>query len=175
MKRIITLICFLVIGTTAFAQQDSYSKDVKRCIKSNGTIVYYQGVVDQMFSMLENQFESKKVPADVWAELKDEKAESIDDLSSMIVSAYRAHFTHKDVQNMNALYQTNAGKNMFKPKALSEGDKIILKEFYQSDTGQKIVSSQDSMNASMTDVSTVWSSNLYKNVIAKLSKKGFDL
>jgi hypothetical protein len=91
------------------------------------------------------------------------------------VSAYKAHFTHQDVKNMNALYKTKAGKNMFKPEALTEGDKIILKEFYQSDTGQKIVSSQDSMNASMSDISVMWSGDLYKKMIAKLSEKGYDI
>ncbi len=175
MKKIIAIVCFLAIGTVSFAQADQYSKDVKTCIKSNGTITYYEGVIDQMFSMLEEQFASQNVPDSVWTELKMVKSSSMDELSQMIVSAYRAHFTHEDVKNMNALYKTKAGKNMFKPEALSEGDKIVLKEFYQSDTGQKIVSSQDSMNASMSDISVMWSGDLYKNMIAKLSAKGFDL
>ena len=175
MKKIITLICFLVLGTTSFAQVDAYSEDVKKCIKSNSTLSYYENVVDQMFTMLEQQFESQEVPEIVWTELKSVKPESMKELAQMIVSAYRAHFTHQDVKNMNKLYSSKAGQNMFKPEALSEGDKIILKEFYQSDTGQKIVSSQDSMNASMSDISVMWSGDLYKSVIAKLSEKGYDL
>ncbi|RAJ13395.1 DUF2059 domain-containing protein [Olleya aquimaris] len=175
MKKIFTLICFLAIGTLSFAQVDAYSEDVKKCIKSNGTLAYYEDVIDQMFSMLEQQFASQEVPADVWTELKKVKPESMDELAQMIVSAYRAHFTHQDVKNMNALYATKAGQNMFKPEALSEGDKIILKEFYQSETGQKIVSSQDSMNASMSDISIMWSGDLYKSMIAKLSEKGYTI
>ncbi|WP_397363416.1 DUF2059 domain-containing protein [Olleya sp. R77988] len=175
MKKIIALVCFLAIGTVSFAQVDQYSEDVKKCIKSNGTIAYYEGVVDQMFTMLEEQFASQEVPTEVWTELKAEKPASLDELAQMIVSAYRGHFTHEDVKNMNKLYATKAGKNMFKPENLTEGDKIILKEFYQSETGQKIVSSQDSMNASMSDISIMWSGDLYKSMIAKLSEKGFDI
>ncbi|MGB2685158.1 MAG: DUF2059 domain-containing protein [Olleya sp.] len=175
MKKIIALVCFLAIGTVSIAQNDQYSKDVKTCIQSNGTITYYEGVIDQMFTMLEEQFKSQDVPAAVWKDLKKVKPDAMDDLAVMIVSAYKAHFTHDDVKNMNALYKTKAGKNMFKPEALTEGDKIILKEFYQSDTGQKIVSSQDSMNASMSDISVMWSGDLYKSMIAKLSEKGYDI
>jgi len=175
MKKIIALICLLTIGTVGFAQVDQYSEDVKTCIKSNGTMTYYEGVVDQMFIMLEEQFTSQEVPVAVWTELKNEKSDAMGELAQMVVSAYRAHFTHEDVKNMNALYTTKAGENMFKPEELTEGDKIILTEFYKSDTGQKIVSSQDSMNASMGDISVLWSGDLYKSMIAKLSEKGFDL
>ncbi|WP_054851757.1 DUF2059 domain-containing protein [Olleya sp. ITB9] len=175
MKKIITIFCFLVIGTSVFAQVDQYSKDVKTCIKSNGTYSYYEGVIEQMYTMLEEQFVTQKVPATVWADLKKGNSEAMDELSLMIVSAYKAHFTHEDVKNMNKLYATKAGKNMFKTDALTEGDKVFLKEFYQSETGQKIVSSQESMNSSMSDISVMWSGNLYKSVISKLSEKGYDL
>ena len=175
MKNIITLICFLVVANLGFAQVDAYSEDVKKCIKSNGTIAYYENVVDQMFTMLEEQFESQNVPAKVWTEVKAEKTDAMDELAQMIVSAYRAHFTHEDVKNMNALYATKAGQNMFKPEELSEGDKVVLKEFYASETGQKIVNSQDSMNASMSNISEMWSKDLYQGVISKLSEKGYNL
>ena len=175
MKRVITFICFLALTTISFAQVDAYSEDVKKCIKSNGTMAYYEDVIDQMFTMLEEQFKSQNVPAEVWTALKKEKPAAMDELAQMIVSAYRAHFTHEDVKKMNALYASKAGQNMFKPDALTEGDKQILKEFYQSETGQKIVNSQDSMNASMSDISEMWSRDLYKQMIAKLSEKGFNI
>ncbi len=175
MKKIVTLFCFLVVANTGFAQTDAYSEDVKKCIKSNGTIAYYENVVDQMFKMLQDQFKSQDVPAEVWTEVKSKKTDAMDELAQMIVSAYRAHFTHEDVKNMNALYATKAGQNMFKPDALSEGDQVVLKEFYASETGQKIVNSQDSMNASMSNISEMWSKDLYQGVISKLSEKGYNL
>ena len=172
------ILLFLIALTTtvSISQETSFSDDVKLCIKNNGTYAYYEDVVDQMFTVLEDQFKSQDVSDAVWDELKEVKLESLDELSHMIVSAYKAHFTLEDVQNMNALYKTNAGKNMFKaPEKLTEGDKVVLNKFYKSDTGQKIIGSQDSMNGAMSQISELWSSQLYKGVIDKLSAKGFSI
>jgi len=176
MKKIYTLVIALLISTTIFAQVDAYSEDVKQCIKSNGTYEYYENVVDQMFSMLQDQYASQGVPETLWSELKGLKTESLEELSQMVVSAYRGHFTHEDVKNMNALYATKAGQNMFKEAShLTEGDKVALTEFYRSDTGQKITGSQDSMNESMSKISEMWSSGFYRSIVDKLSENGFNL
>ncbi|MFD2824130.1 DUF2059 domain-containing protein [Lacinutrix iliipiscaria] len=176
MKSILTLIITFIISTASFAQVDAYSEDVKKCIKSNGTVDYYENVVDQLFTMLEKQYASQNVPVSVWDELKLLKKESLEELSQMMVSAYRGHFSHQDVKNMNALYSTQAGQNMFKDaSALTEADKEALTEFYRSETGQKITGSQDSMNESMSKISEIWSSDLYRTIVNKLSEKGFNL
>ncbi|MBU2939647.1 DUF2059 domain-containing protein [Lacinutrix sp. C3R15] len=176
MKKIYTLVLALIVSVTTFAQVDAYSEDVKQCIKSNGTYAYYENVVDQMFTMLQEQYASQNVPESVWVELKGLKTESLEELSQMVVSAYRGHFTHEDVKNMNALYATKAGQNMFKDASeLTEGDKVALTEFYRSDTGQKITGSQDSMNDAMSKISEMWSSGFYRDIVDKLSEKGFNL
>ena len=176
MKKIVTLIIAFVLSAVAFAQEDTYVEDVKKCIKSNGTCAYYENVVDQMFTMLEKQYASQEVPVSVWDELKTLKESSLEDLGQIIVSAYRTHFTHQDVKNMNRLYATQAGQKMFKSEnELTGGDKEVLTEFYRSDTGQKITGSQDSMNVAMSEISKMWSSNFYKTVVEKLSEKGFNL
>ena len=164
----------------SFAQDnvvvDEYSEDVKLCLKNNGTYNYYDGVVDSMFTHLKEQFASQKVPVEVWTELEAIKPDTLDELGQMVVSAYRGHFTHQDVKNMNALYKTTAGKKMINSQtALTEGDKVVLNEFYKTETGQKIVGSQDSMNASMMQITEMWSGDLYKSVLAKLSDKGYNL
>lgn len=179
MKNILTFFLALIVTTISFAQDnvvDEYSEDVKLCLKNNGTYNYYDGVVDSMFTHLKQQFADQKVPADVWAELEAIKPDTLDELGQMVVSAYRGHFTHQDVKNMNALYKTTAGKKMINTDtALTEGDKVALNEFYKSETGQKIVGSQDSMNASMMQITEMWSADLYKSVLAKLSEKGYNL
>ncbi len=176
MKNILTFFLALVVTTMSFAQVDEYSEDVKLCLKNNGTYNYYDGVVDSMFTHLKQQFESLNVPAEVWTELEAMKPDTIDELGQMVVSAYRGHFSHQDVKNMNNLYGTKAGKKMINTEtALTEGDKVALNEFYKTETGQKIVGSQDSMNASMMQITEMWSADLYKSVISKLSEKGFSL
>lgn len=180
MKNILTFFLALIVTTISFAQDnvvvDEYSEDVKLCLKNNGTYNYYDGVVESMFTHLKQQFESHNVPTEVWTELEGMKPDTLDELGQMVVSAYRGHFTHQDVKNMNALYKTTAGKKMINTEtALTEGDKVALNEFYKSETGQKIVGSQDSMNASMMQITEMWSADLYKSVLAKLSEKGYNL
>lgn len=175
MKNILSLFLLLTVSVSGFAQVDAYSEDVKKCVRSNGTLAYYENVMDQMYQMLATQFKDKKVPESVWTEVKKGKSTAIDELAQMIVSAYRGHYTHQDVKNMNALYASQAGKNMFKKDALSEGDKMILAEFYASDTGQKITGSQDSMNESLSKIAEMWSSDVYRGVISMLSEKGYTL
>ncbi len=176
MKKIIALICFLAITTSGFSQTDKYSQDVETCIENNGTIKYYEEkVIDGMFNHLKTTFESQNVPDEVWKELREGDEVALDDLIVMIVSAYKAHYTQEDVINLNKLYSTKAGKRMIDGGDLTEGDQIILKEFYQSDTGQKVMSSQDSMNTSLSEITQLWSGNLYQSVLAKLSEKGFNI
>lgn len=180
MKKILAFFLALIV-TISFAQDkavavDEYSEDVKLCLKNNGTYNYYDGVVDSMFTHLKEQFMDQKVPPGVWAELEGIKSETLDELGQMIVSAYRGHFNLQDLKNMNALYSTTAGKRMINSETdLTEEDKAALTEFYKSETGQKIVGSQDSMNASMMQITEMWSADLYKSVIDKLSENGFKL
>lgn len=180
MKNILTFFLVILVSATSFAQDeqvvDEYSEDVKLCLKNNGTYNYYDGVVDSMFTHLKQQFADQKVPEEIWTELEAIKPNTLNELGQMIVSAYRGHFTHQDVKNMNNLYLTSAGKKMINSETeLTEGEKVFLSEFYKSDTGQKIVGSQDSMNASMLQITEMWSADLYKSVIDKLSEKGFNL
>lgn len=175
MKKRFILLLLITLSAFTYAQTSSYVDDVKKCIQSNGTITYYEDVIDQMYQMLEKQFESVNVTEAVWKEVKSGKKGAMLKLEQLIVSAYEGHFTHQDVKNMNALYATQAGKHMFKTDALTTEDKVILDKFYKSETGQKIISSQESMNASMSKISELWSSEMYQGVISFLSEKGYNL
>ncbi|WP_162182453.1 DUF2059 domain-containing protein [Lacinutrix jangbogonensis] len=174
MKRLF-IVLFLSLSTLSFAQVDAFSEDVKECIKSNGTMSHFEDVMQQMYTMLTVQFADANVPDTIWIEVKKGKNEAMDELVQMIVSAYTDHFTHQDVKNMNNLYTSKAGKNMFLTDALTKGDKVVLNTFYESETGQKILGSQESMNASMSKISELWKSATYRNFIAVLSDKGYNL
>lgn len=176
MKTLLSLLLLITVSLSSFSQTDPYSEDVKTCIKQNGTYDYYADVVDQMFTMLKQQYASKNVPGSVWKEVETVKSDSMDELSQMLVSAYRGYFSHDDVKKMNALYVSDAGQRMVNDaQNLSESDKVVLSQFYESDTGQKILGSQDEMNKLMSKISEMWSSDMYRNVVAQLSEKGFTL
>ena len=178
MKKFILPFLFLIITSFTFAQSetvvDPYSESVKQCLINNGTRDYYSTVVDEMFTMLQKQYAEKNVPESVWTELKDVKTETLNELSQMVVSAYRGHYTQDDLNKMNAMFTTETGKKMFKdPKSLTEPEKFKVNDFYNSEVGQKIIGSQESMNKIMSQVSEMWSSDLYQSVIAKLDEKGY--
>jgi len=167
---------FLVLTSSiTFSQSDAFSNDVKQCLKSNGTHAYYENVVNQMFVMLKQQYESQNVPQSVWADIELIKPEALNSLTEMIVSAYKGHYTHEDVIQMNKLYATDTGKRMTtNSNSLTEADKIVIKAFYASKTGEKILGSQNSMNAVLTSITEKWSGELYQNVVEQLSEKGFN-
>lgn len=176
MKTVLSFIFIFLISFSTIGQVDAYSEDVKVCIKQNGTYDYYADVVDQMFTMLKQQYSAKNVPDTVWNELEASKSDSMDELSQMLVSAYRGYFSHDDVKNMNALYKSQAGQTMVNDAHnLSASDKAELGQFYDSDTGQKILGSQEEMNKLMSKISEMWSSDMYRSAVAKLSEKGFTL
>ncbi|MBT8304755.1 MAG: DUF2059 domain-containing protein [Bacteroidia bacterium] len=176
MKTVLSFIFIFLISFSTIGQVDAYSEDVKVCIKQNGTYDYYADVVDQMFTMLKQQYSAKNVPDTVWNELEASKSDSMDELSQMLVSAYRGYFSHDDVKNMNALYKSQAGQTMVNDAHnLSASDKSELGQFYESDTGQKILGSQEEMNKLMSKISEMWSSDMYRSAVAKLSEKGFTL
>jgi hypothetical protein len=176
MKTFLSLAIVLFISFSSYSQTDPYSEDVKVCLKQNGTYDYYADVVDQMFVMLKNQYAAKNVPAEVWKEVESVKSDSMDELSQMLVSAYRGYFSHDDVKNMNSLYKSQAGKTMVNDaENLTASDKVVLGQFYESDTGQKILGSQKEMNKLMSKISEMWSSDMYRNAVAMLSAKGFTL
>ncbi len=183
MKKFILLLGLLIFNSSIFLAQeqekqtiDPYSEAVKKCIKSNGTYKYYAEVVDQMFTMMQQQYASQNVPNQVWDELKQTKNETLEELGQMIVSAYRGHFTLKDVNYMNAFYATDIGKNMFvNGYKLTEGDKVAIAEFYKSETGEKIISSQQSLEDAMRQISEFWSKDFYASIVDKLSEKGYTI
>ena len=175
MKKILIVFLTFIISTVTFSQ-DAFSEGVKKCIQSNGTYAYYDDVADQMFTMLEEKYASEEVPNTVWNELKGMKTTSLENLSQMIISAYRGHFSLEDVNNMNTLYESETGKKMLKNNSnLSETEKNTITEFYSSETGQKITGSQESMNSVMGQISATWSSDFFRQVVDKLSEKGYNL
>ncbi len=181
MKKYLFIFCLLVIGNFTYAQEeeevvDPYSEAVKECLKGNGTYDYYANVVDQMFGMLKQQYASKNVPESVWKELEQTKESSLDELSQMLVSAYRGHFTLDDVHKMNALYNTDLGKKMFdNSHELNEGEKVVLTEFYDSEVGKKIIGSQKSMENVMVEITEFWSRDFYNTIVSTLEEKGYSL
>lgn len=176
MKKLLLIITLLLTTSMSFSQTDVYSEDIKTMIKRNGVHTYYANVVDEMFAMLKKQFASKNVPEDVWTDMEDVKKLEMDELSQMLVSAYRGYLSHKDVQELNAMYYTEAGKTMvFDAQNLSDDHRRELSGFYNTETGQKLLTAQPEIDKLMSKISEMWSSSMYKNVVKRLADRGFTL
>jgi len=176
MKKLLFIAFLVLTSATTFAQTDAYSEDVKTLIKQNGVYDYYANVVDDMFTMLKKQYASKNVPDTVWNDLKNVKQDEMKELSQMMVSAYRGYLRHEDVKAMNKMYSTPAGKTMVKnSKQLTDAQKQELGTFYNSESGQTLLTAQPEIDKLMSKISEMWSSTMYRNVVKHLADKGFTL
>lgn len=176
MKKVLAILALFLASSTAFTQTDAYSNDVKTMIQRNGVHAYYAQVVDEMFDMLKKQYASKNVPDSVWKDMEAVKQLEMDELSQMLVSAYRGYLSHNDVQELNAMYYTEAGKTMvFDAQNLTDAHRRQLSGFYNSETGKTLLTAQPEIDKLMSKISEMWSSSMYRNVVKRLADKGFTL
>ncbi len=164
--------------TTSFliAQTDPFVEDTKHYLAINGTEAHYSEAVDQMFELLRKQYATNKVPESVWEELQKEKPGALEDLKSMMVSAYRAYFSHDDIKKIIEVFESPAGRQTVKDATkLTEDQKVYINNFYNSDTGQKVIAAQEDLNRVALEISEVWSGSLYKSMVAKLKRKGYEM
>ena len=94
----------------------------------------------------------------------------------MLVSAYRGNYEKQDLVSMLAFNQTPTGRQLIVDRtALSKEQRQIAADFYNSPTGQKILTSEQQVAHSVSEVSEIWSRDLYRMVVDKLAAKGFTL
>ncbi len=111
MKKLFpTLILFLVISFSTFAQSDNTYKDaLTKMFKVSGTEETYQVAIKQMFSMFKNQY--SQVDSGVWEGLEKEfQNSSMDELVDLLLPVYKKHLTINDINAIINFYETEAGK-----------------------------------------------------------------
>ncbi|WP_040560030.1 DUF2059 domain-containing protein [Kordia algicida OT-1] len=176
MKKILIAAILFVSVYTSTAQTDPYVDNVKHYLTINGTQQQYEGAIDAMFDMLKKQFKSYDIPETVWKELQSDKKAQVEDVKAILVSAYKAYFTLNDIKKMTVFYESAAAKQM-----LADASKLTSKQreqignFYDSETGQKMIASKDGLAEIEGEISMQWSGELYKNVLRKLAEKGYSL
>ncbi|PTX61041.1 hypothetical protein C8N46_105197 [Kordia periserrulae] len=176
MKKILTIV-FLFVGIHfTVAQSDPYIDSVKHYLTINGTQTQYENAIDAMFVMLKKRFKAYGISEAIWTELESEKATHVEDIKSILVSAYKAYFTLNDIKNMTAFYESTAVKQMRADKTkLTDTQRQQIVNFYNSDTGLKMIDSREGLAKIEGEISQQWSGELYKNVLAKLAAKGYSL
>lgn len=172
MKKILFLFAF-ICSSIAIAQ-DSFQEDMKHFLNMNGTVHYYENVVDRMFDFLKQEYAEQKVPENVWADLNDEvKTEAIDEITELITQSYQGHFTNEELVRMLNFYKTTTGKKVLLKEPIGPEEVKERDAFYESELGQKISVSTESLNNILKQLTQEWSAQLFRDASHKLEEKGF--
>lgn len=175
MKKLLISLLFLATFSS-YGQEASFNEVAMKYLQTNGTAVQYEGAIDQLFVLLKQQYGELNVPESTWTELRSDASGEVNRILSLLVSAYRGTYEKQDIINMLAFYETPAGKQLLADRtAMSKEQREAAAAFFNSQTGQKIVSYEKQVASSVSEVSELWSRDLYRSVTDKLAEKGFSL
>lgn len=164
---------FLVVFFAIFLQgilyaQSNYKNTIKY-IDVNGTEEQYSNAIEQLYSLLKQQYSNKEVANSKWQAVKDLRVEAIGDIKQRLVPAYESYFSEKEINEMYDFYLTDAGKQMaINRNELSKKELKQVQAFYNTATGLKIQENAEALGKTISDISTEWSHLLYveaKNIL----------
>ena len=155
---------------------DAFGKTVMQCLKANGIDAQYKRATNQLFVMLKQQFANKNVPNSVWEDLETIKPTALENIKIRMIQAYKVHFNEEDVNQMLSFYVSDEGEKMLtNGNNLTDEERKVIKDFFHTTTGQKMMESQASLTKMIGEISETWSSELYQKQIEKLAERGFSL
>ncbi len=163
------LVVFLVFCLQGILQAQSKYENTEKYIEINGTHEQYEGAVNQLFDLLENQYQGKNINESTWEEVRGIKKEALKDIKRRLISAYESYFSESDINAMYEFYQTDAGKQLAKDRnQLSKQQLKEVTKFYETAVGKKIQENAEPLGQTISDISTEWSHLLYaeaKNIL----------
>ncbi len=112
MKKVFTVLAIVVATQFGFSQDEAFKKDAAKLIEASGAAVHFDMVLDQIKTM---------VPEERHQELTEDFNSTLPSLYSQIAEVYTKEFTHDDVKQMLAFYDSEIGKKLAsKQKAIVE-------------------------------------------------------
>ena len=175
MKKLLLAI-FFISTLSIQAQETSYHEDVLAYFKVNGTEAQYSNATQGLFDLLKKQYASQNVPDAVWTELQEDNPKQVSRILNMLVSAYRGTYSHDDIKNMLAFYETGTGRQLLADRtALSYEQQKEASVFYNTPTGQKILMAEPDIAQNIGEISQIWSRDLYRSMVDKLAEKGYTM
>ena len=135
--------------TTPVAVNTGASKedDIRRLLRLTGAVEASEQTMDQMFATLRQS--TRDVPQNVWDELIAEfRVEfAADRLIEMIVPIYSRHFSHEEIRQLIAFYESPVGRK------LADATPQIAQESYQ--------------------VGVTHGENVMRNLLQRLQSRGY--
>ncbi|HUH51757.1 MAG TPA: DUF2059 domain-containing protein [Flavobacterium sp.] len=103
MKRFLTLLVVVATIQFGFSQDDSFKKDVLKFMEMSGATSPIKSVAEQIKTM---------VPEEQHEEFQKDFDATLPSLFSKIADAYMEEFTHKDIKQILAFYESEVGKKL---------------------------------------------------------------
>ena len=175
MKKLLTGLLILNM-LCAFGQERTYHDDVLAYFQVNGTAQQYQDATNGLFDLLKRQYENQNVPNEVWNELQKDSPKYVSQVLNMLVSAYRGSYSQEDINNMLNFYNTPAGRQLLLDKtALDYEQQKKVSSFYNTPTGMQIQTVELEIVQNISEISEIWSRDLYRLMVNKLAEKGYTM
>ena len=166
---VFSLFCFSLMS-----QEVSMQESIVKYLTINGTHAQYNSAYDQMFDVLEQQFKGAEIPATVWTDVKSKKPMVVNQVVSMLASAYRESFDKQDISNLIDFYSSGTGQQVLQdPTKLNTEQNQELANFHGSLTGQKMFEVRPKLEKDIAQISEYWSRDLYKGTLDALIAKGY--
>ena len=175
MKKIIFLLCLSISGVMV-AQEKTYHQEVLEYFVINGTANQYSNATTGLFDLLKKQYAGSNVPASVWSELEGESSKAVERVLNMLVSAYRGSYSQQNIQEMSAFYSTPTGRQILTDRSgMTAEQQNEAAAFYNTATGQTILDSEQKIGKNISEISEIWSRDLYREMVDKLAEKGYSI
>lgn len=172
--RSMILTLFLTICFSGYAQIDEFHQDIINLLKVNGTEQEYGIIYRETLDILRNQFLWAEVPDEFWKKIHDEKAESVDEVISLLSFAYRNHFSRDEINAMFKFYQTEAAQKMvMNNNEQTPEEKEEIEAFFNSDLGKKINKSRIALAYDISEISKEWRKDVFSKGMSALVKSGY--
>ncbi|PSR53440.1 DUF2059 domain-containing protein [Adhaeribacter arboris] len=106
MKTIFTLLFTIVLSLPILAQDTAKAKDIRKLLELTGSIKVGIQAMDAGIELQKKT--NTTIPAEFWVEFR--KGITEDAFAQMIVPIYDKHFTHQEITELIAFYQTPIGQ-----------------------------------------------------------------
>ncbi len=130
----------LILALSFFSIQLAIAKpatkeSVMTLMKKSGAGNTGNMMVEQMIPALKSMMPD--APESFWTDMKAEM--NVNNVIDLIVPVYQKHLTEKDVQSINAFYDTKAGKKLIEAQPLIMQESILIGQQWGQEIARNII------------------------------------
>ncbi|WP_276497675.1 DUF2059 domain-containing protein [Pontibacter litorisediminis] len=136
MKQLYTLLLVLLVScASAFAQDNAKTKDIRELLRL--TKAGELGMQAINTSMETVRRTNTSVPAELWDEF--EKSFTVEDLVNLTVPIYDKHFTHQEIKDLIALYNTPLGQKLLDKMPVIMQESMLKGQQYGQEVAMRVI------------------------------------